>query len=270
MATLGSEVEKKKKLKRKRNIFADLEVKTKTVSLSDFLIPLAVLILMVTTALIIFPYFNEIFELNNEIGVLEGENQILVNKLNCLEEISVIEQNNVFERLDAVLPTNIRVSTLSIYVKGIASKYDLIQRGLKLDENIGSAILTVYDVRGFQDVKLPDTLNVVTGPFTYVGSIENISGFMDELTTSGTLVSVNDLTIRKYHVVQPEEGVVDELYDLSLYDGMDIDNLWTVNFTIVGYSLTRPSTYLITTPLKVYDYESILGALDELDASNEE
>ncbi|MBN1374051.1 hypothetical protein JW962_01830 [Candidatus Dojkabacteria bacterium] len=226
---------------------------SKGLTVSDIVIPIIGVLILAGVGILIFPYIQGIFDKNSEYTQLKNEISQLKEKYTTLEQINVTSQVTILSKLNSLIPTNMEVSTLAIHVKSLAERYGLVAESITLQQSDHPGITSISDVRGLSGLVFPEGLNVVAGPFVYVGDITNIGSFLDELTSKGVLISVNDLAIR--HV----EGFSDTI-DANRYTS--ISDPWRITFNVVCYSLEDPQDFSIITPVAVFDTAIIESELE--------
>lgn len=262
MATVGSSVEKASAdKKRKRSIWESLAASApKGMSLVDFLVPVMVIGLVVAIGAFLYPYVETIFESRNQLEVLKVENATLDGKWQTMQGLNSSAQTQVINSLSKLIPSSLEVSELALYVREVASEYNLEPISLTLENSASiPSIQNVNDVSGMESFQSPENMRVIMGPFSYRGDVESIAGFLDDLTGKGMLISVSDFSISKERkpIVESENSFEAQALDWYLNPDLYENNVWVISFVLVGYTIEGEPAFAEMSPLPVVSVDDI-------------
>lgn len=269
MATVGAKIKTDNQPVRGKLRIARLDNKTlaRSINLLDLLIPVIVLLLMVVVAVFLYPYVGQTFEYMNKIKTTKSEIAALETKSALLDTIDNTKQEKILGELTAVLPSTVDVSDVAIELRDKAQEYDLQPTAMTL-ENLStlsiSDINSGSEISGFASAALPATLQAVSvSGFSFTGKIEDIAAFLDDVTTTGTLMCINDFSITSLEQESYEEGVQIETETLPVGQ-----RDWEINIKIIVFMMDETPTFTIETPLEVVDLGAIETAIKQRNSDN--
>jgi len=219
-----------------------------------------VIALVVVIGAFLYPYVETIFESRNQLEVLKSENAILSTKWQTMQGLNSTTQTQVIEDLSKLIPSSLEVSELALYVREVASDYNLEPISLTLENSTSvPSIQNVNDVSGMESFQAPENMSVIMGPFSYRGNVESIAGFLDDLTGKGMLISVSDFSISKERRKLVDDENQYEVQPLDWYLNPDLyeDNVWVISFILVGYTVDVEPAFAEMSPLPSVSVEDI-------------
>lgn len=189
----------------------ELRATAKKFKLADVVVPILSIVLLALISIFVYmPMINTAIESNDETTEVKGKIVALEKLDGQLDQLNVANLQEDLNNAREVIPYSLQVSDFVYYIDNLAKEKNLIFKDIFAGD---------VEVKG-GGIADNSVIKGVNGPLRYIGSLSDITEFLDELqNTSPFIVSTDQVEIK------------------NLADSED----WEVSVTLTGYYVNKDS-----------------------------
>jgi hypothetical protein len=165
---------------------------------------------------------------------IERNNQ----KIEALNSINLSQVNSLLQTADRVIKNSLEVAELAGDVEAIARDNNLTTQNVQFSSTSG----VTTDIPGFVDV--------ISGPFSYIGEFRDITNFLADLRTkSPTVLAIRSVAVNN----ESKSGDV----------GTDEEPLWSIDIVIDGFIAPKIETVSISDTVVTTVDEDLMEEIEQ-------
>ncbi len=236
MSVTTAEMKKKgEMMKRQREIIHAREEDTKLSSrLGDLILPLVILgVIALIISFILIPFSTQIVENRKQSAKLMDEIKVKREKVKTLKSIRVEELERNLRTVTKVIGDDKNVSALANEIDYLAIENNLVPESEEITNRIVIDKLSQSLESEDLDWK-PERSDSLVGPFSFYGSFEDISNFINDLRLrSATILSLGEVYVSQRRVDLSETNVTPS--------ENGAESAWSIAISVKGFTV-KPVT----------------------------